>query len=407
MKRVCKVIAQVVLGLLILALLFFSGFKVTEYVRGRSFISYLEANHESTPFEGHLDFNLVDPDVDRHQLILVGEIHGFKEPTRFEPEFFEYLHHSHQVNDYLIEMDISQAYFMNKYNQSGNEDILKRVLKNWVVTIGRENQDYRKKWETLREVYTKTDGFTYYGNNEISDIDLLVDYVNEITNSRIEIPVSSTDSVRLLSIKRMVNKITWKDSLHWEKEYIIRNIDYTLTKKYREEILTENLERIYQKYNLQERKVFGYYGLGHTLLAPLDDGYKAMAARFSTIMPEMKGKILSFVMVFIDSYMNVYSKNQPTFIRDKGRFTALSVSYDNIWVSYLHGIEELKRISTQNSKTLIKLNGERSPYSETRRLITMSAILPLGMTINGHPDLVTTDYFQYLILMRNSAEAKE
>lgn len=405
MKRVFKIIAKAILGLVLLGFLLFTGFKTIEYIKGNPFISYLKVNSEAANLDDQLNFSIADDDIDRKKMILVGEVHGFKEPTRFEPEFFNFLHNAHQVQDYLIEMDISQAYFMNKYNQFGDENILRRILENWVVSIGRENLDYRNKWRALREIYIKGDGFTYYGNNNISDIDLLVDYINEITNSNIKIPKDNKDSVRLSSLKEAINQINWKNHLQWEKKYILRNIDFAINKKYREEVLTENLISIYEYNKLQERKVFGYYGLGHIFLSPLDDGYESMASRFSKEMPDMNNKILSFGMVFTDSYMTTYSTSLPSFLRNEGKFTALPVSYDNIWLSYLHGINELKRITEESSKTLIKLNGKKSPYTTSRRLTTMSKILPIGATINGDPKLATTDYFQYLILIRNSREA--
>ncbi|MEN2280904.1 hypothetical protein AAGF08_02115 [Algoriphagus sp. SE2] len=406
MKRAITFTYKALLIGIFLIILLFSGFRVKEHIQGNKYITYLENNIESVPLDNVLSFDLADEDISDYQLILVGEIHGFKESTKFEPEFFEYLHTTHQVNDYLIEMDMSQAYFMNKYNKTGDEEILDRVLKKWVVFIGRENEDYRKKWKSLKELYTKYDGFTYHGNNNISDVDLLIDYINEIMKTDIDIPIDQSDSVKLLSIRKAIREIDWTDSLQWEKEYIISNIDFTINKKYREEVLTENLANIYGHFNLEEKKVFGFYGLGHTVLSPFNDGYTAMASRFASLVPDMKGKILSFNFVFIDSYMTTYSKSLPSFLRDKGKFTSLSVSYDNILLSYLHGIDELKRVTEKETKTLIKLNGKDSPYNSSRRLISMSKVLPIGMVINGGPNQVTTDYYQYLILIRNSEGAK-
>ncbi|NQZ78427.1 MAG: hypothetical protein HRT61_20305, partial [Ekhidna sp.] len=55
-----------------------------------------------------------------------------------------------------------------------------------------------------------------------------------------------------------------------------------------------------------------------------------------------------------------------------------------------------------NSKSIIKVDGAKTPYKDSNRLATMSKILPMGSVIKAHPDYSTADYYQYLIFVRNS-----
>ncbi|MDX1592460.1 MAG: hypothetical protein R3283_10875, partial [Balneolaceae bacterium] len=92
----------------------------------------------------------------------------------------------------------------------------------------------------------------------------------------------------------------------------------------------------------------------------------------------------------------------PSYLRDEGPKTRMSVSHDNIWISYLYGIEDLKRLTRTGSTTIFKLNGEDSPYKNSKRLFTMMQILPMGQLIQAGKKYNTADYTDYLILVRNS-----
>lgn len=48
------------------------------------------------------------------------------------------------------------------------------------------------------------------------------------------------------------------------------------------------------------------------------------------------------------------------------------------------------------------LTNDGSPYAESRRLVRMSKLLPIGQVINAREGTVTTNYYQYLVFIRNS-----
>ena len=71
-------------------------------------------------------------------------------------------------------------------------------------------------------------------------------------------------------------------------------------------------------------------------------------------------------------------------------------------MSYLFGIDDLRRVTDDKSFNLIKLNGIDSPYNHSKRLSSMFKILPFGQVVNAGENNVTSDYYDYLILVRNS-----
>ena len=71
---------------------------------------------------------------------------------------------------------------------------------------------------------------------------------------------------------------------------------------------------------------------------------------------------------------------------------------DPVKASY--GIRDFKRTTAENHKSLLKMNGENNPYSNSSRLTTTIQLLPVTdifeMTDEGKP------YIQYTIFVRNS-----
>jgi len=66
-------------------------FNVRENVRGNNFIPYLQSNIESSTNPEDLSFQMMREDIQNSKLILVGEIHGFQDATKFDPVFFSFL----------------------------------------------------------------------------------------------------------------------------------------------------------------------------------------------------------------------------------------------------------------------------------------------------------------------------
>jgi hypothetical protein len=407
--RFLKILFKLILSITVLVFIAYGAFRVKEYYVGRNYVDYLKSNSESVNLEEEFSYEIASKDISDYPLILVGEIHGFEVPTKFDVEFFSHLHSNFNVNSYLLEMDHSQAYFMNKYNETGEIELLDKVLENWVVRAGRNNLDYRDRWVNLRKVFMSRP-FTYYGNNNISDYLLLTEHINTLSGEqRTVLKETLSDSLKLIQAKSTLESLLSKvdlenDStdLSWNYQHLLKNVNYQLNNKYREEVLTENLAELYNHYQLKEQKVYGWYGIGHTLLDTFKSDYQPMASRIMELDPWFENKILSFNFIFCDSYMVMPSKSLPGILQDEGEYTRMPVSYDNIWLSYMYGIEDIKRITEKNTKTIIKLNDVDSPYIGNNRLFSMFKLLPVGQVINAKEGGSAIDYGQFVIFVRNS-----
>lgn len=407
--KILKILFKGLLSIVVLSLITYGIFRAREYFVGSDYVNYLTKNSESVALGDPFSFDIVTEDLLNSSLILVGEVHGFEVPTKFDVDFFDHLHSEFNVNSYVLEMDHSQAHLMNKFNKTGDTELLDKVLDKWVVSAGRNNHDYRERWINLRKIYTDQP-FTYYGNNNISDYNLLAEHINELAQEQlIKFDDSIPDSLKLKQLESTletvldtINLDNDSSELYWVYRHLLKNVTYDLEGKNREEILTENLVDLYNHYQLKEKKVYGYYGIGHTLLDTFKSGYEPMASRVSKLDPWFKNEILSLNFAFCDSYTIMPSRALPSILQDKGKYTRVPVSYDNIWLNYMYGIEDLKRVTEEGTKTIIKLNGENSPYFTSNRLFKMFKLLPVGQVINAKAESNTTDYSQYLIFVRNS-----
>lgn len=407
MKLRYKISLGIILALILAPLFAWSIFQANEYLTGNTYIHYLDENKEVIRLDGSSTFELLSDDLQSTRLMLVGEIHGFENPQKTDPLLFGHLNRNHDFNIYLLEMDQSQAYFMNRYNETGDDSILTEVLSNWIVGPGRYSIDYRKRFQALRDHYQNIKQFRYIGNDVIADIGLLSAHLQEIAPG-LDLSFES-DTSDSLYLSRIASKLdshlsasTISDGQKAELNYLLNNIQYSLNDVYREEVLTSNLLDLYEIHDLKKEKVYGYFGIGHVFEAAMEGGYKAMAARLKEQDAWFKSQMLTINTLFEDSHQLIRSHSLPSFLQDEGPYTRLSFSFDNLLFSYLYGIEDLKRVTRSNSTTLFRINSDDSPYRQTTRLLQMTQIIPVGGLLNADPERSSSEYTDYILFFRDS-----
>ena len=179
-KKFFKWVFKIIFGIVVLIAFLYGGFHLWEYATGGKYVDYLKANSETIKLEENFSFELMESDLKKNDLILVGEIHGFHEPIVFDVDFFKYLHKNHGVRHYVVELDFVQAALLNDYLVSGDQEILKTVLKKWVVVQGRNNQDYFDKYIALQKFYAnlpQDEKFSFIGIDRIQDYNLVTEYL--------------------------------------------------------------------------------------------------------------------------------------------------------------------------------------------------------------------------------------
>ena len=107
--------------------------------------NYLEKNNSVINLQdiNNLEgLDLIKDNIKDKKVIFTGEYHALQKDDLFRMKLIKYLQEEIGLNYYLAEMGYSSAYFFNKYLESGDEEILKKVFLNLKGTQGFNKDDY-------------------------------------------------------------------------------------------------------------------------------------------------------------------------------------------------------------------------------------------------------------------------
>lgn len=402
-RKTIKWAFKLLIGTTLIIALLLGGFHLWEYASGGQFVKYLSENSETIPLDETFSYETIGKDIEESQLILVGEIHGFDEPGKFDLDFFKFLHENHNVDHYIAELDFVQANELNDFLKNGDTNILQDLLKKWVVVQGRNNIDYFNKYLELQRYYQRLpedDKFEFIGIDRIQDGGLLKAYLKKLY------PKTSLESFDSLGNSSIGDQIEELMSIYSESpdtlfilSHLKSNVLYIEEKENREEVMFQNFNKLYQEYHLEEHKLYGFFGLAHVFQYRIN-GQHPLASKIRLSDLGLEGKILSVNIMVNDSYMVMPSNELPEFMSDGGAYTKMPVSADNMLFMYIVGIKDFKRMTPEYHKSLIKMDRPDSPYSNTIRMNKTIQLLPvtdlMEMTDKGKA------YVQYTVFVRNS-----
>ncbi len=405
MKKILWFLAKTGLLHSALLLLIYPGFRLNEYLVGNKFVKYLEKNKlESVSINDSIPLHF-DHDFFNNQLYLVGEVHEVESSPIIDVSMFKYLNQNNAITTYVAELDISQAYYLNKYLKDSTNISLKEILKKWSVLIGQNSTEYREnKWKRLKVYYQQLDSFkkfTVHGVDRLQDFELLyrllqekipAKYANEIPQNKDSI--INWASANLPEILQL-NMLDLQDSLLLSN--IVFNCKNWSNIHSRDEFMYKNLKRYYQQNQWKNTKIYGCFGLYHAL--------QGCSHSFAGRIKEnsfLNGQMVSLMESYANSYLTLPSQALPSFLADKGRYTRLSYSYDNLFLFYIKGIEDYKRVSNNHSISLFKLDAKYSPYSMSNRGLYNFSLLPIFGSIPIAKAKATTDYAQYVFFVNGA-----
>ncbi|WP_282079884.1 hypothetical protein [Aquimarina algiphila] len=418
MKRVFKFLGIFIISSICIFYIGIGVFHLSEYIKGNTYVSYLEKYQFE--FNEDSDFSF-DTDFYTHQLFMIGEVHGIAKSPEIDYNLFKHLHQKTGMRYYMAEVDYSQAYFLNRYLKTGNDSLLSHSLKKFIPIQARDNRDYFDKWRNLY-AYNKTLSEAYkihiLGCDAIADYDLAKEHLKKIIKNTtlhqdLEFNMNTQDDLIVYAEKMLKDKLALEKAgeilgdSYFDYWHILKNLKMSKDKG-REEKIFKNFKEIYQQFNLADEKIYAYYGLGHVLQAPLKNGIEPLANKIRMSGLTIGENMVSMAMTYVDSKMIMPSDALPDFLRTGKIWSELDYSCESIFVYYQHGIKDLKRVSTPNTTNIYKLDGRNSPYIDSDRLLNFSMILPFlkNQKIEIDPEYNTTDYAQYVILIRNSGAAR-
>ncbi len=345
MKTLIKILKIFIIALIsIITLTFlylFISNKIFLASKNQTNIDYLKNNQ--TTIGNNFNTQIFDNNVNTSNVILLGEIHGFADNQKLDEFMFKYLNKNLGFKYYIAEMDSLNSKKLNTFLSSDikNEKLLKEVVLAIKKRIPQQSsQELLKKWNNLYD-YNKT------------------------LNDSSKIVVLGIDT----------------------------NFDDSNGKISRDSAMIENFNHIISKNHLQNEKFYGLFGLFHTLQKSMNDKEKPFAER----LLENKYKVTSIVSYTLDSEMYLPKNDQfPTPENQKINW----VNADGPMM-LIKGILDFKELAEPNSISIFNLNVKNSPYKSSQNLIQIKSRL-FGENFTPKENLKTTDYFQYVAILRNS-----
>ncbi len=352
------------------------------------------------------DLKILESDLDENILFLLGENHGVHANVDLKMKFLEYFKRKTNFKYYLSELPYSMTCFLNEYLQSGDEEILKDIYKALKGTDA-WNMDEYDHW---RQLYKFNNKLSKEDRIYIVGIDIehqpknAFKYIGHVTKDKNKlkrvneyIELSQVDDISdekleeiAKDIKRDLaeNESLYKDQLG-EEYFKIKHISNNLLNRFevyssnnfngvRDKKMHENFLSI-SKY-LKDDKHFGQIGLSHIFQRgfPYENWFGAFLSEEGS---KFKNKVLSIAYAYTDSRY-LYPTRRRNYVS----------SIDTLDLSVI-GSENF----IGNKYTLLKLNGENSPFDK-------SLVWPLAHKFPEEG--ITTDYFQYLLIINGSEEMK-
>lgn len=380
---------------------------------------YLKRNKASINLDSIDDFkglDLLREDLENKKVILAGEIHGFDKDKILNIKMVRYLQKEIGLKYYLAEMGYSNAYFINKYLKTGDEDILQQAFSHVKGTAG-HNEDNYNFYKQLYEFNKDLDD-----DDKIKIIGIDIEhnpmsshaYIKDVIRSE-KSEIESINSL-LDSLENYQNKgdtYEWKaalDDLYLKANNVVKDLQSnekvyknllgkeflgftmvvenikTACEAYKDEMKFDYIRenQIYKNFilldsNIDGGKYYGQWGLGHI--------YQEKVT-YTSFDIEFFGAKLDKDNKFKDKVMSI------AYVYDKQSSKYIPGSY------YINADIFSDSMKNKNTCILFKLNGYKSPFEN-------ELISPFQSGNEFDKSKVTTDYFQYMVILKGVNQSKD
>jgi hypothetical protein len=321
------------------------------------------------------------------------------------------------VDYILLESNYLQTHYLNKYLKSGDSNLLDLAFSTSVGTFGwtKEHKAYYENIYAHEQKKTKENRIQFVG----IDIEHGYWHTHKFLIDSL-IPSTISDSNRIISqirqplsySKDFLNYYAklHDDIIHNEEEYksILRdqfelvkylsknicNITYcqslpaNLWNKTRDSLIYENFKWHDQSLRFAQKVAFGLWGTDHIYQAPTKEGTTFIAGHIAKQQPEIKQT--GYRMLYTKSLFNLPTFFIPNFARwvfgDKKYIRTKALNNDKIW-SKVTGLHFLKK--RKNRELKYPLHVDSIPQK-------------IDLVGNRKKGFQNHDYFQYIILIKNS-----
>ncbi|MBU5225103.1 erythromycin esterase family protein [Clostridium senegalense] len=374
---------------------------------------YLKKNYSSVDLEDESEFKdlaIMDSDIEGKEIFFTAELHGTKANEQLNMKFLKYFKEKTDFKYYLCELSYSDAYFINKYLETGDIKILEDIYKPLKGTFAWNKDSYNH----FKKLYEYNNTLPKESRIQVVGVDIEHQPINAYKFLVDVLP----DKEAPKEIKSVIDKIKNKfnDSGEFDKtfaqcsnelqknieknentykEYLGENFtgfnlvnlnvlnsveaykheDYVDWNNTRDNLIYKNFQILQNE--LPKGKYYGQWGLDHTFQSKEKD-IMWFAAYLNSDDSIFKDKILTVIYN--------YDNCDMMGITDTMEYTTneLNIMYPQI--------KETNDLLDSNLN-IYKLTSENSPFSET----------PMYYTFNGEEiEANMLDFFQYIVCIRDS-----
>ena len=412
------------------------------FAQNDSISNYLKSNSNSIDLE-QANFQF-DDHFYNNDVFFFGFVHGSEIPQRLDLELLKELN-KNGVRYYAPEIDYSLAYFFNKYLISGNDSLLNFACNQYRKRVAQDASiQFKQKWKAIYEYnnsISKDEKIEVLGLDKELSKDLTLTHIAFISpETQTGIPIVDSlkyfknlniNEVNIISgkpvfksgkswdyffgsektafLKRFVTEYK-KDSLtilkvFGDKSDDLRHLMNLPKAKNRPDIIYANFRKIGRPLIEGNQKIYFNYGYFHVHQKTIN-----------RVMP-IAGLIKRNKEIDVASIVGMLTESEclkKAKIKYSGPIISKGVkfkgaSYNGYKTSKtwdgdhlferVNGIKRLKKISKDDQIRLFKLNGINSPFFENMLFVDFSRG---GQKWQVEEDAVTNDYFQYVLLIKNS-----
>ncbi|GAB3882141.1 TraB/GumN family protein [Spirosoma agri] len=389
-------------------------------------IDYSHVPKEEIVLGSSNNFKLFDDAFYQNQLFLLGESHGVQKPQDVDFELLKHLNQKLGIRYYIAEVDATKAHYLNEYLQSGDDATLMKVFRNWVAGKAQwANKDFVRKIQKIRalnQTLPANRRIEFVGIDRIHDNALAAEHLTGLLRGK---KLPKTTQVLADSLVRKLGAgpdslaadlaLTWltdwqaKEAVYRKAlgsdaptlRHLLTNVGYMKTIKSREKTIFTNFTTLLP--SLNNEKLYGFWGFFHVLQSPPLGSAKPFACLIKESDLPLHDKIVSITFSYLDSYSMVPTAFIPPFWQDKGKtYTRLNKFNQDSELMHTEGIESMRAATRPNTLTLFALDRPGSFARTTPIRIKYAPFMPKSQQMKFDPAHPTTDYFQYVILVRDS-----
>lgn len=351
-------------------------------------------------------FDIFNDDLKNYDVILAGESHSIAKNYDIQLSMLKYFNKTAGVKYLLLEMAYSSSKDIQQYLETGNENILKSFYDKMKGTAGwsKESYDFWKKLRLLNETLDDNEKIRVIGIDMQYQQDEEINYLYSSLPTKI-IPIEIKSVIEKLkdikenyenkdsiAIKNVIELLKGdiENNTNVYKEYLgDKYFDFTIVldtlesllkttnenySEIREECMYNNFKKVYTHF--PKGKYFGQFGLEHVYQRHCNS-YIYEKDRFAMCLNRdnspVKNRVLSIGYVYKDCSRMSKELNYQQVNSD----------------SHLTDIYILNKYA-KTDITIFNLKEHRTPFANELHFV------------ENPTDRYTLDYFQYIILIKNS-----